>query len=80
MYVTSGGSEADNWAIKMAARMMAKKGKRHLISTAFEHHAVLHALDSLKEEGFEVTLLPVHENGIVRVEDLRAACGTTRLS
>lgn len=57
----------------MAARMMAKKGKRHLISTAFEHHAVLHALDSLKEEGFEVTLLPVHENGIVRVEDLRAA-------
>ena len=73
MYVTSGGSEADNWAIKMAARMMAKKGKRHLISTAFEHHAVLHALDSLKEEGFEVTLLPVHENGIVRVEDLRAA-------
>lgn len=73
MYVTSGGSEADNWAIKMAARMMAKKGKRHLISTAFEHHAVLHALDSLKEEGFEVTLLPVHENGIVRVEDLRTA-------
>lgn len=53
--------------------MMAKKGKRHLISTAFEHHAVLHALDSLKEEGFEVTLLPVHENGIVRVEDLRTA-------
>ena len=49
VYVTSGGSEADNWAIKMAARMMAKKGKRHLISTAFEHHAVLHALDSLKE-------------------------------
>ena len=73
VYVTSGGSEADNWAIKMAARMMAKKGKRHLISTAFEHHAVLHALASLTEEGFEVTLLPVHENGIVRVEDLRAA-------
>ena len=73
VYFTSGGSEADNWAIKMTAHMMAKKGKKHLISTAFEHHAVLHALDSLKKEGFEVTLLPVHDNGIVRAEDLRAA-------
>lgn len=73
VYFTSGGSEADNWAIKMTARMMAKKGKKHLISTAFEHHAVLHALNSLKEDGFDVTLLPVHENGIVRVEDVRAA-------
>lgn len=73
VYFTSGGSEADNWAIKMTARMMAKKGKKHLISTAFEHHAVLHALDSLKEDGFEITLLPVHENGVVRVEDVRDA-------
>ncbi len=73
VYFTSGGSEADNWAIKMTAQMLAKKGKKHLISTAFEHHAVLHALDSLKEQGFEVTLLPVHENGIVRIEDVRAA-------
>lgn len=73
VFFTSGGSEADNWAIKMAAEAMAAKGKRHLISTEFEHHAVLHTLDFLKKHGFEITLLPVHENGVVRPEELRAA-------
>lgn len=70
---TSGGSEADNQAIRSAAFLGAKKGKRHIISTAFEHHAVLHTLDRLKKEGFEVTLLPVHESGIVTPEEVSAA-------
>ncbi|MBE6767519.1 MAG: cysteine desulfurase NifS [Ruminococcaceae bacterium] len=73
VYFTSGGSEADNWAIKMAAAAMKQKGKHHIISTEFEHHAVLHTLDALKKQGFEVTLLPVYDNGIVRVEDVAAA-------
>lgn len=73
VFFTSGGSEADNWAIKATAEAMAKKGKKHLISTAFEHHAVLHTLEYLKKRGFEVTLLPVNSNGIVRVEDVKAA-------
>lgn len=69
---TSGGSEADNQAIISSARLGAKKGKKHIISTAFEHHAVLHTLRKLEREGFTVTLLPVHENGLVvpsEVED-----------
>lgn len=73
VYFTSGGSEADNWAIKMTAAAMKKKGKTHIISSAFEHHAVLHSLKTLEKQGFEVTLLPVYDNGIVRVEDLKAA-------
>ncbi len=73
IYFTSGGSEADNWAIRQGAALGAKKGKKHLISSAFEHHAVLHTLEALKKEGFEVTLLPVHENGLVRPEELKAA-------
>ena len=73
IYFTAGGSESDNWALKGYAARMAKKGKKHIISTAFEHHAVLHTLDSLKAAGFEVTLLPVYENGIVRIEDLKNA-------
>lgn len=73
VFVTSGGSEADNWAIKMAAYAMAKKGKKHIVSTVFEHHAVLHTLTALEKDGFEVTLLPVYENGIVHVEDVKAA-------
>lgn len=73
IYFTSGGSEADNWAIMQAAKLGAKKGKKHLISTAFEHHAVLHTLDGLKARGFEVTLLPVHEDGLVRVQELEEA-------
>lgn len=70
---TSGGSEADNQAIVSAARIGARKGKKHLITTAIEHHAVLHTMDQLAKEGFEVTLLPVDGSGIVKVEDVAAA-------
>ena len=70
---TSGGSEADNQAILSAAKMGAGKGKKHIISTAFEHHAVLHTLNKLKKEGFEVTLLDVHENGLVTAEQVEEA-------
>lgn len=70
---TSGGSEADNQAILSAARLGARKGKRHIISTAFEHHAVLHTLKKLEKEGFTVTLLDVHENGIVLPEQVHDA-------
>ncbi|MBQ8175885.1 MAG: cysteine desulfurase NifS [Oscillospiraceae bacterium] len=70
---TSGGSEADNQAIVSAARLGEKKGKKHIISTAFEHHAVLHTLNRLEKEGFEVTLLDVHENGIVTAEQVENA-------
>ena len=73
IYFTSGGSESDNWAIKGAAATMAKRGKKHIITTAFEHHAVLHTCAALEKQGFEVTYVPVHENGIVRVEDIEAA-------
>ena len=73
IYFTSGGSEADNQAIRSAALAGKKKGKTHIISSAFEHHAVLHTLNTLKLEGFDVTLLPVHENGIVRPEEVEAA-------
>ena len=70
---TSGGSEADNQAILSAAKMGALKGKKHIISTAFEHHAVLHTLRKLEKEGFEVTLLDVHENGLVTAEQVADA-------
>ena len=70
---TSGGSEADNQAIISAANIGRKKGKTHIISTAFEHHAVLHTLKKLEKQGFEITLLPVHENGVVDVKELEAA-------
>lgn len=70
---TSGGSEADNQAIFSAARQGEKKGKKHIISTAFEHHAVLHTLDKLKKQGFEITLLDVHKNGIVTAEQVAEA-------
>ncbi len=73
VYFTSGGSEADNQALRSAAAIGAKKGKKHIISTAFEHHAILHTLKALEKEGFEVTLLPVHAEGIVRPEELAAA-------
>ena len=73
IYFLSGGSEADNFAIKGAAELMLKKGKKHIISTTFEHHAVLHTLEYLEKHGFEVTLLDVHENGIVRPEEFEAA-------
>ena len=70
---TSGGSEADNQALLSAATLGKKQGKLHIVSSAFEHHAVLHALKRLESEGFEVTLLPVHENGIVDVREMEAA-------
>ena len=73
IYFTSGGSEADNQAIRSAALAGKKKGKTHIISSAFEHHAVLHTLNTLKLEGFDVTLLPVHENGIVIPAEVEAA-------
>ena len=73
IYFTSGGSEADNQAIFSAARVGARKNKKHIISTKFEHHAVLHSLKRLEKEGYEVTLLDVHEDGVVRPEELEAA-------
>lgn len=73
IYFTSCGSESDNWAIKGTAEIMQSKGKNHIISTVFEHHAVLHPLQSLEKKGYEVTYLPVYENGIVKPEDLEAA-------
>ncbi len=73
IYFTSGGSEADNQAIISAARIGEKKGKKHIVSTAFEHHAVLHTLKKLEKEGFEVTLLDVHHNGIVTPDEVKDA-------
>lgn len=70
---TSGGSEADNQAIISAAKAGEKKGKKHIVSTAFEHHAVLHTLKKLEAEGFEITLLDVHSNGIVSAEEVENA-------
>ena len=70
---TSGGSEADNQAIRSAAILGKAKGKTHIVSTKFEHHAVLHTLDKLEKEGFEITLLDVHEDGLVRPEEVAAA-------
>ena len=70
---TSGGSESDNQALLTAAVNGKKAGKTHIISSAFEHHAILHTLKKLEKNGFEITLLPVHENGIVRLDELEAA-------
>ena len=70
---TSGGSEADNQALRSAAALGKKQGKTHLISTAFEHHAILHTLKALEKEGYAVTLLDVHEDGLVRPEEVEAA-------
>ena len=72
IYFTSGGSEADNWAIRGAALTNKKKGK-HIISAEFEHHAVLHTLKALEKEGYEVTYLKSNGNGIINLEDLKAA-------
>ena len=73
IYFTSGGSEADNQAIISAAKNGARKNKRHIISTAFEHHAVLHTLKKLERENFEVELLDVHDNGIITPEQVANA-------
>lgn len=73
IYFTSCGSESDNWAIRSVAERLAKKGKKHIITSVFEHHAVLHTCQALEKEGFEVTYLPVYENGIVKAEDVEKA-------
>ncbi len=73
LFFTSGGSESDNWALKGVAFSGKTKGKTHLITTKFEHHAILHACRFLESEGFEVTYLDAHENGIIRPEELEAA-------
>lgn len=73
IYFTSGGSEADNQAIRTAAYIGAKKGKKHIISSKFEHHAVLHTLAALEKEGFSVTLLDVYSDGIVKPADVKHA-------
>lgn len=73
IYFTSGGSESDNQAIISASILGERKGKKHIISSQFEHHAVLHTLEKLEKRGFSVTYLPVYENGIVKIEDLKNA-------
>ena len=73
IYFTGGGSEADNQALLTGALLGAKKGKKHLITTAFEHHAVLHTMKALEKQGFTVTYLDVHADGVVRLSDVAAA-------
>lgn len=73
IYFTSGGSESDNWAINTSCKYAKLVGKKHIITSAFEHHAILHTLKEKEKEGFEVTYLPVYENGIVHLDDLKKA-------
>lgn len=73
IFFTSCGSESDNWAIRSVCERLAAKGKKHIITTAFEHHAVLHTCQALEKQGFEVTYLPVYENGIVKPQDVKNA-------
>ena len=74
IYFTAGGSEADNWALKAAAEAYESKG-RHIITTKIEHHAILHTAEYLESRGFDVTYLDVDENGVIRLDDLRAEIG-----
>ncbi len=73
IFFTSCGSESDNWAIKGTAELMAKKGKKHIITSVFEHHAVLHTCEYLEKKGFEVTYIPVSDKGLIDPEDIRDA-------
>ena len=73
IYFTSGGSESDNWAVRGIAENMAKKGKKHIVTSAIEHHAILHTCQYLEKNGFEVTYVPVEDNGIISVEALQNA-------
>lgn len=73
IYFTSCGSEADNWAIKGTAELMAKNGKKHIITSVFEHHAVLHTTEYLEKHGYEVTYIPVSDKGLIDPEDIRNA-------
>lgn len=73
IFFTSCGSESDNWAIKGTAELMAKKGKKHIITSVFEHHAVLHTCEYLEKKGFEVTYIPVSDKGLIDPEDIRKA-------
>ena len=73
IYFTSCGSESDNWAIRSVCERLAAKGQKHIVTSVFEHHAVLHTCQALEKLGFEVTYLPVYENGIVKTEDVRNA-------
>lgn len=73
IYFTSGGSESDNWAVRGIAENMAKKGKKHIVTSAIEHHAILHTCQYLEKNGFEVTYVPVEDNGIISVEAVQNA-------
>ncbi|HOV40292.1 MAG TPA: cysteine desulfurase NifS [Oscillospiraceae bacterium] len=73
IYFTSGGSESDNWAIRGTAERLGAKGKKHIVTSAFEHHAVLHVCEYLEKNGYEVTYVPVNANGIINPEDVRKA-------
>lgn len=73
IFFTSGGSESNNWAIKGAAELMAEKGKKHIVTSVFEHHSVLHTCGYLSDRGFEVTYIPVNDKGLIAPEDVKKA-------